>query len=136
MNLDLLYQVSVMTGDEKYARLATRQAEQCMRNHIRPNFTTYHVVNYNSQTGQVDARFTWQGKASLLTAQRGVECQVMQTNRRGPEVRPGQSMVSLNAVSFSRFCPLAHKLILYVLSHPYWSDGLSRDLGETNRCLL
>ncbi|ORY31061.1 Six-hairpin glycosidase-like protein [Naematelia encephala] len=71
MNLDLLYQVSEMTFDAKYAAIATRQAEVCMKTHIRPDFTTYHVVDVNPTTGKVQRRFTHQGWKDESTWPRG-----------------------------------------------------------------
>jgi hypothetical protein len=62
MNLDLLYEATELTGNGKYARIATLQAEKSMSTHIRPDGTTFHVVNVNQQTGEVIDRITHQGK--------------------------------------------------------------------------
>lgn len=56
MNLDLLYQATELTGDKKYADIATRQAEKMQVGHIRPDSTTFHVVDYGS-----DGNVKWQG---------------------------------------------------------------------------
>lgn len=48
MNLDLMYLATELTGDAKYAELATHQAAIMQRTHIRPNGTTYHVVDFGS----------------------------------------------------------------------------------------
>ncbi|KZO89628.1 glycoside hydrolase family 88 protein [Calocera viscosa TUFC12733] len=71
MNLDLLYQVSIITGNPIYKKIATRQAEMCMKYHVREDYTTFHVVNYDPQTGEVAGRFTWQGFADGSTWSRG-----------------------------------------------------------------
>lgn len=64
MNLDLMYLATKLTGDEKYAAIATRQAEKSQTAHVRPDWTTYHVVDYN-QDGSVKKGFTGQGRISI-----------------------------------------------------------------------
>jgi len=65
MNLDLLYLATELTGDRKYAEAATSQAEKTMNSHVRPDFTTYHVVNMN-RDGTVDSCFTHQGECPAV----------------------------------------------------------------------
>lgn len=52
-------------GDEKYAKIANRQAEKSMETHVRPNGTTYHVVNMDQKTGKPLELMTHQGKSVL-----------------------------------------------------------------------
>ncbi len=61
MNLDLLFTVSHLTGNEKYKELALRHANTTMKNHFRPDCTSWHVVSYNSD-GTIERKQTWQGK--------------------------------------------------------------------------
>ncbi len=61
MNLELLYSVSRMTGDQKYADIATTHAKTTLQNHFRPDNSCFHVVSYNSD-GSVECRQTFQGK--------------------------------------------------------------------------
>ena len=61
MNLDLLFTVSKMTGDNKYKETAIKHANTTMNNHFRPDYTCWHVVSYNSD-GTVEKRQTFQGK--------------------------------------------------------------------------
>jgi len=61
MNLDLLYDVAEMTGNERLAKVATTHAETTMANHFREDCTCWHVVSYNSD-GSVQCRQTFQGK--------------------------------------------------------------------------
>ena len=49
MNLELLFNVSKLTGDPKYADIAVRHARTTMANHFRPDHTCYHVVSYNAE---------------------------------------------------------------------------------------
>lgn len=61
MNLDLLFYVSHLTGDEKYKNLALTHAKTTLANHFRDDFSSYHVVSYNSD-GTVETKCTHQGK--------------------------------------------------------------------------
>lgn len=61
MNLDMLYEATELTGDPKYAQVATQQAEKSLNSHVRPDYTTYHVVDFN-QDGSVKKCMTHQGE--------------------------------------------------------------------------
>ena len=71
MNLELLYFASEVTGDKHFAEIATKHAETTAKNHFRPDFSSYHVVNYDPNTGQVLFRGTSQGFADNSTWARG-----------------------------------------------------------------
>ena len=70
MNLDMLYLTSEITGDMRYADIATRQAEKSLKAHVRPDGTTYHVVDFH-QDGTVKAKMTHQGYEDESTWSRG-----------------------------------------------------------------
>jgi hypothetical protein len=61
MNLDMLYLATDLTGDKRYAEVATRQAEVSMTSHVRKDYSTYHVVNFDQTTGQPTEFMTHQG---------------------------------------------------------------------------
>lgn len=61
MNLDLLFNATNLTGDEKYKQIAVRHAYTTMKHHFRRDFTSYHVVSYNND-GSVESQGTHQGK--------------------------------------------------------------------------
>ena len=61
MNLDLLFTVSKLTNDDKYKNVAITHANTTMKNHFRPDYTSWHVVSYNND-GTVERKQTWQGK--------------------------------------------------------------------------
>ena len=61
MNLDLLFYVSHLTGDDKYKRLALKHADTTMQNHFRSDYSSWHVVSYNDD-GTVGVKCTHQGK--------------------------------------------------------------------------
>lgn len=61
MNLDLLFNAYRLTKDMKYYNVAVRHAQTTMKNHFRPDYTSYHVVSYNSD-GTVETKCTHQGQ--------------------------------------------------------------------------
>jgi unsaturated chondroitin disaccharide hydrolase len=61
MNLELLTWASNQSGDPKYREIAIKHAETSIKNHFRPDFSSYHVVVYDSTTGQVIKKHTAQG---------------------------------------------------------------------------
>ena len=60
MNLELLFNATRLTGDNKYRDIAVRHADKTMANHFRPDMTSWHVVSYNSD-GTVEVKQTFQG---------------------------------------------------------------------------
>ena len=64
MNLELLFKVSDMTGDDTYKNIAISHADKTLANHYRDDFSTYHVVDYNDETGEVLHQHTAQGIAN------------------------------------------------------------------------
>lgn len=61
MNLDLLFNAGRITGNPVYAQTAATHARTTMKNHFRPDYTSWHVVSYNDD-GTVERRQTHQGK--------------------------------------------------------------------------
>ncbi|MFD1771648.1 glycoside hydrolase family 88 protein [Sphingobacterium suaedae] len=70
MNLEMLCYVSDLTGDPKYRQVAISHADKTMENHFREDYSTYHVVDYDS-TGQAIHQQTNQGFADNSTWSRG-----------------------------------------------------------------
>lgn len=70
MNLEMLCYVSKLTGNPKYKNAAISHALNTMKNHFRADYSTYHVVNYDT-TGKVLNRQTNQGYADNSTWSRG-----------------------------------------------------------------
>lgn len=70
MNLDLLFLASKITGDPGYKEIAAKHAMTTMKNHFRPDYTSYHVVSYNDD-GTVECRQTHQGKNDESSWSRG-----------------------------------------------------------------
>lgn len=71
MNLELLYFATKITGDTIYASIADTHAMTTARHHFRQDYSCYHVVNYDEQTGKVLQRATCQGFSDNSTWARG-----------------------------------------------------------------
>ena len=71
MNLDLLFKAYELTGDDKFLKPALSHADKTMANHIREDGSAYHLVAYDPETGEVDARKTSQGFSDSSAWSRG-----------------------------------------------------------------
>ncbi|KAF7359238.1 Glycoside hydrolase family 88 protein [Mycena sanguinolenta] len=61
MNLEILWVAYGLTGNNTLRDIALAHADTTMKNHIRPDGSTWHVVEYNSTTGVVIRKRTQQG---------------------------------------------------------------------------
>ena len=71
MNLELLFEASKLTGDDTYKQIAIKHADKTIENHFRKDYSSYHVVNYDSLTGKVIKKQTHQGYADESAWARG-----------------------------------------------------------------
>ncbi len=71
MNLELLFEASKMTGDDSYKNIAISHADKTMKNHFRPDISTYHLVSYDPETGVVLTKETHQGYSNSSSWARG-----------------------------------------------------------------
>ena len=71
MNLELLFELSEITKDPKYKNIAIAHADATMKNHFRDDHSSFHVVDYDPQTGVVRNRQTAQGYAHESSWARG-----------------------------------------------------------------
>lgn len=71
MNLDLLFKAYELTGIDKFLKPALSHADKTMANHIREDGSAYHLVAYDPETGEVDARKTSQGFSDSSAWSRG-----------------------------------------------------------------
>ncbi len=71
MNLELLLWAWKQTGDSKYLDVATSHARTTAKNHFREDYSSFHVVNYDPQTGAVLSQGTFQGLSDDSSWSRG-----------------------------------------------------------------
>lgn len=71
MNLELLFAATQLTGDSSFYKIAVSHASITMKNHFRADYSSYHVVDYDSLTGSVVKKTTHQGYADESAWARG-----------------------------------------------------------------
>jgi hypothetical protein len=71
MNLELLFWATHETGDSSFYKIAVTHANTTMKNHFRDDYSSYHVLNYNPETGAIQQKRTAQGAADSSAWSRG-----------------------------------------------------------------
>jgi unsaturated chondroitin disaccharide hydrolase len=71
MNLELLFETTRATGDSSFYKIAVTHANTTIKNHFRTDYSSYHVINYNAETGAVQEKRTAQGAANESAWARG-----------------------------------------------------------------
>ena len=105
MNLELLFFASKVTGDPYYRNIAITHAENVIKNQLRPDYSCYHVVCYDSLTGKVLSRETAQGYANNSAWARGQSWGIY-----------GFTM-TYRATKDKRFLQVARKMADFYLDH-------------------
>jgi len=71
MNLELLFDATKYSGDSSFYKIAVTQADKTIEHHFRPDFSTWHVIDYSLADGSVRNKNTAQGFAHESTWSRG-----------------------------------------------------------------
>jgi unsaturated chondroitin disaccharide hydrolase len=71
MNLELLFEATKLTGDSTFYKIAVSHANQTLRNHFRPDYSSWHVLDYDTSTGKVTQKLTAQGYSNESAWARG-----------------------------------------------------------------
>lgn len=71
MNLEMLEWTAKAFHDDKYSDVAESHANITLQNHFREDFSSYHVVSYDTITGAVEKRNTSQGYSDESAWARG-----------------------------------------------------------------
>jgi unsaturated chondroitin disaccharide hydrolase len=71
MNLELLFWATRATGDSSFYNIAVTHANTTIKNHFRPDYSSYHVIEYDPLTGSVKKKRTAQGAADESAWARG-----------------------------------------------------------------
>jgi unsaturated chondroitin disaccharide hydrolase len=124
MNLELLFWAARNGGDPAWRDMAVSHALNSARDHVRPDGSTYHVVEYSSKTGALKRRGTHQGYSDTSTWSRGQAWAVY-----------GFTM-AYRETGDARFLDTARRTAGYFLAHlpddhvPYWDFDLPSLVGE------
>ncbi|MEH6306755.1 glycoside hydrolase family 88 protein [Olivibacter sp. CPCC 100613] len=106
MNLEFLTQVSKISGENKFRDIAITHANTTMKNHYRSDMSSYHVIDYNPQTGKVIAKKTAQGAFDESAWARGQAWGLY-----------GYTMM-YRETKRKEYLQFAEKIADYVLNHP------------------
>lgn len=71
MNLDLLFWASQETGDPVFSRCALAHAQTCQAHHVRSDYSTAHVVDFDLESGESIKQDTHQGLSPTSCWSRG-----------------------------------------------------------------
>lgn len=72
MNLELLFEATKFTGDSSFYKIAISHADNTIKNHFRPDFSSYHVIDYDTtQNAKILQKITAQGYANESAWARG-----------------------------------------------------------------
>lgn len=71
MNLELLLWASKSSEDQSFKRIALSHADKTMEHHFRKDYSSYHVVSYDTITGNPHIKQTFQGYADESAWARG-----------------------------------------------------------------
>lgn len=75
IDLDLLYFAGHQTGNQRLIDIATIHAHKVLEAIVRDDFSTFHLINFDSKTGKVKAQLTNQGYKDWSTWSRYVSVQ-------------------------------------------------------------
>lgn len=106
MNLELLFKVTEMTGDSSFYKVAISHADETMANHFREDFSSWHVVDYDPNTGEVRQKNTAQGYSDDSAWARGQAWGLY-----------GYA-VCFRATKDSRYLKQAENIADFILNHP------------------
>jgi beta-galactosidase len=118
MNLELLFWASKETGNVDFYNAAYKHAITTLNKHVRPDFSTYHVVEFDPSNGKVIKKRTHQGFGDETTWARGQAWAIY-----------GFAIAS-KYTGDERFLNASKKMADYFLNHlpvdlvPYWDLNL------------
>ena len=71
MNLEFLMWAFRESGDSSFYKICVTHSDTTIKNHFRPDYSSYHVVSYDTITGRVEKKQTHQGAADESAWARG-----------------------------------------------------------------
>jgi unsaturated chondroitin disaccharide hydrolase len=71
MNLEFLMWAFKKSGDSSFYKICVTHSDTTIKNHFRSDYSSYHVVSYDTITGKVEAKQTHQGAADESAWSRG-----------------------------------------------------------------
>ena len=106
MNLELLFWATQVSGDSSYYRIAVSHADQTLKHHFRADNSSYHVVDYDTLSGQPARKITHQGYSDASAWARGQAWGLY-----------GYT-VAYRFTRAKRYLKMAEKIASFYLNHP------------------
>ena len=111
MNLELLMWAAKQTGNDTLKNIAVTHAQTTLKNHFREDNSSYHVIDYNPETGVVENKNTHQGYSDESAWSRGQAWGLY-----------GYTMM-YRETGMKEFLVQAEKIAEYILNQPGVSEG-------------
>lgn len=111
MNLELLMWAAKETGDENLKNIAVTHAQTTTKYHFRADNSSYHVIDYNPETGEVENKHTHQGYSHESAWARGQAWGLY-----------GYTMM-FRETGMPEFLVQAEKIAEYILNQPGIAEG-------------
>ena len=128
MNLELLFDATELSGDSTYYKIAVNHADNTIKNHYRPDYSTWHVIDYNREDGTVRHRNTHQGYSDESAWSRGQSWGIY------------GYILCYRKTKDQKYLAQAEKALAFIANHPnYPEDGVpywdfnAPDIPETYR---
>lgn len=126
MNLELLFWASKQTGDPIFYDIALQHAHTTLESHFRDDFSSYHVIDFDTLTGQIRNKHTHQGLHHESVWARGQAWGLY-----------GFTM-AYRETGKPEFLQLAEKIADFCINHPnlpkdlvpYWDFSVEPGTGE------
>ena len=128
MNLELLLWAATYSGDARFKEIALSHADKTMEHHFRPDYSSYHVVSYDTISGTPHLKQTHQGFSDESSWSRGQAWGLYGYTYLYRETKD------------ERYLKQAQHIADYLINHPnmpddyipYW-DYNSSDIPDTYR---
>ena len=123
MNLELLMWAFQETGDSLFYNVAVTHANTTMKHHFRDDMSTWHLVDYDTLTGESRIKQTWQGLSDESAWARGQAWGLY-----------GYTMMYREA-GVVKYLDLAEKIAQYFMTHsnlpedkvPFWDFDVQNE---------
>jgi len=113
MNLELLFDATELSGDSTYYEIAVNHADNTIKNHYRPDYSTWHVIDYNREDGTVRHRNTHQGYSDESAWSRGQSWGIY------------GYILCYRKTKDQKYLAQAEKALAFIANHPnYPEDGV------------
>ena len=128
MNLEFLCEMTKLSGDSSFYKVAVTHANTTLKNHYRSDFSSYHVIDYDTVTGKKIKGYTAQGAFDESAWARGQSWGLYGFTMMYRETRKKEYLDEANNIA--KF--LLHHKNMPADKIPYW-DYDATDIPNTYR---